>query len=76
MEEILLGVGEIKEEELSSLAYVRYKNMKIYLGKNQKWKLSDSKKTIYVVQLDENNNEYALKGFRVKSCLFFTEIYD
>ena len=75
METILLGIGEIKED-VNNISYIQYKNMKIHLDKNQKWKLSDSKKTIYVVQLDENNNEYALKGFRVKSCLFFTEIYD
>ena len=75
METILLGIGEIKED-VNNISYIQYKNMKIHLDKKQKWKLSDSKKTIYVVQLDENNNEYALKGFRVKSCLFFTEIYD
>lgn len=71
----LISCYEIKEEELKNLAFITYRDKNIYLGKDQKWELSKSGKTIYVVQYD-NGKEFARKGFRVRSCLFFNEYYD
>lgn len=71
----LIGCGEIKENQLDELAFITYKDMNIYLGKGQKWELSKSKKTIYVVQY-EKEKEIARKGFRISSCLFFNEYYN
>lgn len=76
MEEILIGYGFISEKDVSNISSIQYKNMKIALNKNQKFELSKSGKQIYIVQYDENNNVYAKKGFRVSSCLFYTEIYN
>lgn len=73
MELILLGAFEINDEDINSVSCIQYKNMKIWLGKEQKFELSESKKTIYIIQYD-NNKEIGRKGFRVASCLFFTEI--
>ena len=42
----LIGYREIKEELLKELAFITYKDMNIYLGKEQKWEISKSKKTI------------------------------
>lgn len=75
MTQELIGCCEISQEQLEELAFITYKNMNIYLGKNQKWEISPSKKTIYVVQYD-NNKEIGRKAFRVSSCLFFNEYYD
>lgn len=71
----LIGCMQIKEEQLDELAFITYKDMNIYLGKEQKWEISKSGKTIYVVQYD-NNKEIGRKGFRISSCLFFNEYYD
>ena len=71
----LIGAFEIKEEQLQDLAFITYKNMNIYLGKEQKWEISSSNKTIYVVQYDKGK-EIGRKGFRISSCLFFNEYYD
>ena len=71
----LIGAFEIKEEQLQDLAFITYKNMNIYLGKEQKWEISPSGKTIYVVQYDKGE-EIGRKGFRIASCLFFNEYYD
>jgi len=71
----LIGFGEIKEEQLKELVGITYKDMNIYLGKEQKWEISKSGKTIYVVQYD-NKKEIGRKGFRVSSCVFFNEFYD
>lgn len=71
----LIGCYEIKQEQLKELAFITYKNMNIYLGKGQKWEVSKSGKTIYVVQYD-NDKEITRKGFRISSCLFFNEYYD
>ena len=71
----LISCYEINEEELKNLAFITYRDKNIYLGKDQKWELSKSGKTIYIVQYD-NDKELARKGFRVSSCLFFNEYYD
>lgn len=71
----LIGYCEIKKEQLNELAFIKYKDMNIYLNINQKWELSESGKTIYIVQYDDNK-QFARKGFRVSSCLFFNEYYD
>lgn len=71
----LIGCMQIKEEQLDELVFITYKDMNIYLGKEQKWEISKSGKTIYVVQYD-NNKEIGRKGFRISSCLFFNEYYD
>ena len=71
----LLGAMQFDKTDLENLACIQYKNMTIYLGKEQKWELSDSGKTIYVVQYDKNK-EIGRKGFRIDSCLFFAEYYD
>lgn len=71
----LIGCMEIKEEQLGELAFITYKDMNIYLGKEQKWEISKSGKTIYIVQYD-NGKEMDRKGFRISSCLFFNEYYD
>ena len=71
----LIGCMEIKEEQLEELAFITYKDMNIYLGKEQKWEISKSGKTIYIVQYD-NDKEIGRKGFRISSCLFFNEYYD
>lgn len=75
MTQELIGCREIKEEQLKELAFITYKDMNIYLGKEQKWEISKSKKTIYIVQYD-NGKEIGRKGFRISSCLFFNEYYD
>lgn len=71
----LISAYEINEEQLKELAFITYRNMNIYLGRQQKWEISKSGKTIYVVQYD-NNEEIGRKGFRISSCLFFNEYYD
>lgn len=71
----LIGVCEIKKEQLDELTFITYRNMNVYLGKEQKWELSSSGKTIYVVQYD-GEKEIGRKGFRISSCLFFNEYYD
>ena len=71
----LIGYGEIKQEQLNELAFITYKNFNIYLGKEQKWEISTSGKTIYIVQYDKGK-EIARKGWRISSCLFFNEYYD
>lgn len=71
----LISAFEINEEQLKELAFITYRDMNIYLGKGQKWEISKSGKTIYVVQYD-NNEEIGRKGFRISSCLFFNEYYD
>ena len=71
----LLSAWEFDKKDLDNLACIQYRYKCIYLGKEQKWELSDSGKTIYVVQYD-NNEEIGRKGFRVSSCLFFNEYYD
>lgn len=75
MEQILLGACQFNKEDLDQLVFITYKDKNIYLGKEQKFELSDSGKTIYIVQYDKNE-EIGRKGFRVSSCLFFNEIYD
>lgn len=71
----LIGCGEITKEQLNELAFITYRNLKIHLGKEQKWELSPTGKTIYIVQYDKGI-EMARKGWRVSSCLFFNEYYD
>ena len=71
----LLGAMQFDKKDLNALACIQYRDKCIYLGKEQKWELSDSGKTIYVVQY-EGNEEIGRKGFRVSSCLFFNEYYD
>lgn len=68
----LIGCREIKKEQLNDLTFITYKDMDIYLNINQKWELSESGKTIYIMQY-EDNKIFARKGFRVSSCLFFNE---
>lgn len=75
MTQELIGCREITKEQLNELAFITYKNLNIYLGKEQKWELSSSGKTIYVVQYDKGK-EIGRKGWRVSSCLFFNEYYD
>lgn len=53
MTQELIGCGEITKEQLSELVFITYRNLNIYLGKEQKWELSPSGKTIYVVQYDK-----------------------
>ena len=71
----LISCYEISNEQLNELAFITYKDMNIYLGKEQQWEISKSGKTIYVVQYD-NEKEIGRKGFRISSCLFFNEYYD
>ena len=71
----IIGFGEIKEEQLKELVFITYKDKNIYLGEQQKWELSKSGKTIYIVQYDKEK-EMARKGWRISSCLFFNEYYD
>lgn len=75
MTQELIGCYEITQEKLKELAFIMYKDMNIYLGKEQKWEISKSGKTIYVVQYDKEQ-EIGRKGFRISSCLFFNEYYD
>lgn len=75
MTQELISTFSITQEQLQELAFITYKDMNIYLGKEQKWEISKSGKTIYVVQYD-NGKETARKGFRISSCLFFNEYYD
>ena len=75
MESILLGAMQFSKDDLDSLSSIQYKNMKIHLGKEQKFELSDTGKTIYIVQYDKDK-EIGRKSFRVASCLFFQDIYD
>lgn len=75
MTQELIGFGEISPEQLDEIAFIQYKNMSIYKGKEQKWELSPSNKTIFIVQYD-NGKEIGRKGWRVSSCLFFNEYYD
>lgn len=75
MTQELIGYGEITKAQLNELVFITYKNLNIYLGKEQKWELSPSGKTIYVVQYDKDK-EIGRKGWRVSSCLFFNEYYD
>lgn len=75
MEKILISAFEIDKKDLDQLVFITYKDKNIYLGKEQKFELSDSGKTIYIVQYDKNE-EIGRKRFRVSSCLFFNEIYD
>lgn len=75
MEQYLISAYEITQEQLQELTFITYKDMNIYLGKEQKWEISSSGKTIYVVQYDKGE-EIGRKGFRISSCLFFNELYD
>lgn len=75
MTQYLVSAFEISKEQLQEVAFITYKDMNIYLGKEQKWEISESGKTIYVVQYD-NEKEIGRKGFRISSCLFFNELYD
>ena len=75
MEQILIGAMNFNKDDLEQLVFITYKNKNIYLGKNQKFELSDSGKTIYIVQYD-NSKIIGKKGFRTSNCLFFNEIYD
>lgn len=75
MEQILISAFEFDEKDLDQLVFIAYKDKNIYLGEEQKFELSDSKKTIYIVQYD-NGEIIGKKGFRTSSCLFFNEIYD
>lgn len=75
MTEILLGAMQFNKNDLDALVSIQYKDKRIYLGKEQRFELSNSGKTIYIVQLD-NGKEIFKKGFRVSSCLFFSEIWD
>lgn len=75
MYQTLISCFEIKQEQLKELVFITYKNMNIYLDKEQKWELSKSGKTIYIVQYD-NGKEIGKKGFRISSCLFFNEYYN
>lgn len=76
MKDYLLGAFQVDESDIENITYICYKDKNIYLNNNQKFELSKSKKTIYIVQYDENMKEYAKKGFRVSSCLFFQELYN
>lgn len=71
----LISCYEISNEQLKELVFITYRDMNIYLGKEQQWEISPSGKTIYVVQYD-NGKEIGRKGFRISSCLFFNEYYD
>lgn len=71
----IIGTFEIKQEDLKNLACLQYKDKRIYLGKEQKWELSKSNKTIYIVQYDKEKT-IGKKGFRISSCLFYAEYYD
>ena len=75
MTQELIGCYEINSKQLDELAFITYRDKNIYLGKEQKWELSPSGKTIYVVQYDKGE-EIGRKGFRISSCLFFNEYYD
>ena len=75
MTQYLVSAFEISKEQLQEVAFITYKDMNIYLGKEQKWEISKSGKTIYIVQYD-NGKEIGRKGFRISSCLFFNELYD
>jgi len=75
MHTMLLGAMQFNKEDLGALVYITHRDKNIYLGNEQKFELSDSGKTIYIVQYDKNK-EIGRKGFRVSSCLFFTEYYD
>ena len=75
MTQELIGAMEFSKDRLDELVFIVYKDMNIYLGKEQKWELSKSGKTIYVVQYDKEK-EIGRKGFRISSCLFFNEYYD
>lgn len=72
-----ITIKDVKDyiKDLDLLGFITYRDKNIYLGKEQKWELSDSGKTIYVVQYDKGE-EIGRKGFRVSSCLFFAEYYD
>ena len=50
MTQALISCYEINKEQLDELSFITYKDKNIYLGKEQKWELSPSNKTIYVVQ--------------------------
>lgn len=71
----LIGCYKITNEQLSELTFITCNDMNIYLGKEQKWEISPSGKTIYVVQYDKGQ-EIGRKGFKISSCLFFNEYYD
>ena len=71
----LISCFEINEEQLKELTFIKFRDMNIYLGKEQKWEISKTGKTIYVVQYD-NEKEIGRKGFRISSCLFFNEYYN
>lgn len=53
----LIGYCEIKKEQLKDLAFITYKDMNIHLNINQKWELSESGKTIYIVQYEDNKKK-------------------
>lgn len=75
MTQELISCYKICKEQLNELAFIKYKNLNIYLDKEQKWEISSSGKTIYVVQYN-GEKEIGRKGFRISSCLFFNEYYD
>ena len=71
-----ISMGEIKEEQLQDIACIGYRDKCIWLDKNQEFMLSPSGKTIYIVCYDKNKNIIGKKGFRVSSCIYYTEITD
>ena len=71
----LIGAFEIKEEQLDELAFITYKDMNIYLNLNQKWELSNSGKTIYIVQVVDNK-EFAKKVLaEITDCSVSFEVF-
>lgn len=75
MKDLILSCFELKKEDLKDLTYIQYQGKNIYLGKEQKWEISPSGKTIYVVQYDKGE-EIGRKGFRISSCIFVSELID
>ena len=68
----MIKAFEINREELKDIECIAPSGVdyNLYLGDNQHWELSESGKTLYLIQEDEKGNYIGGKKFRVSSTVF------
>jgi hypothetical protein len=66
----MLQMFEIKREQLKDIEYILPNNMILYLGDNQEFRLSDSGKTLYLMQNIGNDRFKIVRKFKVSKTMF------